>query len=370
MNMNKKRLALLLSLLLIISNGLSACDMLKLGGSDLDLPAPPVMEDAGENVELKRDGQGMTEAEKQHLSYAKDQWKRFYNATANFGETMDKYLEDIFSKALIVNENKDYLASKDKVIAACLALEQVKPEGIPASMKDLFAQFSVASNRMRGLISDIYVWNGTTLPEAFNEIVNEVETINQMAESFFTKADKEGVEAAAAEVQAVDWAAEESRERKLRETFNVYDYGIKWGASRYEVMGVEGMKENAFEVETLSYPTHVYQYGGTRNYHFNEHGQLDSITYELNGADFDRTHEGVAGTGEPVFDDIYELIPVVQYAFDTSTYAYWKDPYQAPDGSGDIYYEFDFPAETVVLRGNPAAPDEALRIIITAKTQE
>lgn len=366
------RTGLLLVLLFCLSLSLSACDLLKKG--DSDVPADlPVMEQSPENAEIKRDEKGMTESERQHLAYGKEHWNKFITAMVEFGESMESYLQEIKVKATPIDQIQTYKDSRDKLYKAARFLEAVDPTGIPESFKPAYAQMVVAANRARYMLSQIQQQNAYNLPDEYNNSLPFIDGIREQVVAFFDKVDAEGLAAAQGMVPNVDWAAEESREIKNREVFNVFDLGIRWGANRYEVMGVEGMQADAMSKEELVYPVHVYQYDALRKYHFNEYGQLDRYVYELDPHSFDDHYfdgQRYVSTGDPLLDDLNSLSAVVAFHFVPDQVAEAQPLQDASDGSGDLVVVFDQPAEVVELRGNTAIQEGPILITVSGKNVE
>lgn len=366
---------MILVLIFCFSLSLSACDLLQKG--DSDVPADlPVMEQSPENAELKRDEKGMTESERQHLAYGKEHWSKFMTALAEFGEKMDGYLEEINVKATPIEKLPAYTESRDKLYKAAKNLEAVNPDGIPEGcFKTAFDQMVVAANRTRYMLSQVEQQNAYNLPEAYNDILPFINDTSDTLSEFLDKVDQEGLAAAEGMVPAVDWGAEEARWSDLansqiqnREVFNVFDLGIRWGASRYEVMGVEGMQADAMAKDQLVYPVHVYQYDGVRKYNFNEYGQLESYVYELDPASFD-DHYMVDPNADDLTNDMRNLSAVLEFHFAPDQIAELQYPEDAGDGTGDVIVTFDQPAEFVEMRGNTANQAGPIVITVSGKTK-
>lgn len=331
------------------------------GGSKEEPLDLPVMESTLNGVELKRDNQGLSDSDREHLTYAKEKWASFKNAFNEFGNMMGKYTERIRTDALIVTDSQDYVNTRDALIEACTRIEAVKPEGIPQGMKNCYDQLVMATNRARWMISQVEQKNGVNLPQDFNDIQPVITDVDNRMTQFTQAIENSGLEAAQASMPALDWNAESNRQPTLRDTFNVVDLGIRWGASRWVVMGVEGLRQNAFSQDTLSYTGKYYQYGGTRTYHFNEFGQLDSYTYDLNGADFVPPES----PGDEVYNDIYEISAILEYCFVLDKAALKIPPTTTAEGNYEVV--IDQPAETVQIVGNPNNPAEPIHITVTAK---
>lgn len=365
MSKQKQRVSLVLALLLCFSVALSACDMLKKSGGNNEqepLNLPPMQATAGD-VELTKDAQGLTEVDHQYLSYAKEKWAKFKSAFDNFGAQMNTYVDRIFNDALLVDDSAEYVNSRNELLSACHAIEAVNPLHVPAGFKNLYDQMDYACNQCRGLISRIKQTNGTNLPAGYDEIKPVVDGLDGQVKSFFDTVAASGIDAAQSVIPALDWAKISAVRPDNRKTFNVSDLGIKWGADRFTVMGVEGLQENAFNSDTLTYPCEVYQYKGTRTYHFNEQGQLDSYYYEMDPASYDPNK-----TGDPVYDDVFELSSIVMYFFILDKPAQPITPVN--DGTGKLVVTFDPPAESVVLSGVSGDPAAPIRLDVTAKTAQ
>jgi hypothetical protein len=356
------RLLLVVSLFLAMSLSLSSCEQLQnLGlGKGPAVDVPPAVGEA-EKVELSKDEKGLDEIDRQYLAYAKDKWSSFEKAVDKFGSSMDSYLDRVFNEAAYVNDQKEYVQTRDKLMEAVHGFEAVDPAGMPEEFKNLYGKLFLAGNRARYMINIIQQHNATNLPEDFDAFKAEIAPWQDEINKFFSDVDATGLAQAAANISPVDWQAEEARETNNRNTFNVADYGLKWGASRWDVMGVEGLRENGYNAEVLSYKTKTYQYDSVRNYHFNEYGQLDYYTYDIDGSTFDRGNY----PDDPLYDDIYELAPMVMYHFVKDSPALRQQPYN--DGMGNLTVSFDQPAETVLLTG---APDGSITLTVTGKTVE
>lgn len=357
------RLAFVISLFLVIGLVFSACDQLdnlgigKNGGLDV-----PSMVDENEKLSLEKDNKGLDKVDHQYLAYAKEKWGQFEKALDAFGEGMDTYLDKVFEKAEYIEDQKEFIKTRKDLLTAIRNIERVDPSGLPKNFENLYQKLYLAANRARYMIHQAQQNNAATMPGDFEYAKEEIAPFKQSIEQFFAEADSAGLDTAVANILPTDWTAEANRSRELnnRNTFNVADYGLKWGSSRWDVMGVEGMQEGGYNKEVLSYETVAYRYDSVRNYHFNEYGQLDYYTYDVDGSTHDR---GVYD--DPLFDDIYELSPIIMYHFVRSGPALPVQPQN--DGVGNLSVSFDLPAETVLLYG---AVDGTITVTVTGKTVE
>lgn len=360
--MTKKTLSCTIMLLLLsLSLTLSACNLLdkdKGNSSGMTLPSMVV---EGDGVSLERDEKGFSEVDRQYLAYAKEKWRMLQSASDRFGQEKDGFLDRIHNKAAIILKDEVYVSTRNDLLNAVNAIEYADPDKVPAPMKNLYSQMLVASNRARRLIYQVLSVNGIDIEENYASYRQTLDSVNESVQAFFAKADSEGLEAAAASMPAPDWAAlAEDRAVDNVKSFNIGDYGLNWGVSRWAVMGVEGLQENAMSMETLSYPCHIYQYDCTRTYHFNEQGQLDSYHYSIDGASFDR-----GNYDDPVYDDMYELSAIVMYAFILEGPAIRSQPIDTGDGHWQV--TFDPAAESVVLSAVQNDPQQNIQLDVYAK---
>lgn len=355
---SEKRFSLILIMMLAFAILASSCQYLGFGDKNNGLAVPSMVENP-EDLELTIDEKGLNEIDRQYLAYGEEKWGQFVKAFDAFGKAMDSYLDKVFNDAIFVTENKDYIQSRDDLMKAIRNIERVKVEEIPQGFKNVYGKLYQVTNRARYLISITEQKNATNLPNDFDAIKAEIHPFKEDIEAFFATVKADGLEAAVAAVPAIDWTVEEARETDLRNTMNVYDYGLKWGASQWDVMGVEGLLEGGYKAENLSYATKVYQYDAVRTYHFNEYGQLDSYSYIIDGASFNR-----GNFQDPLYDDIYELSSIVMYYFVLDSPALPTTPQD--DGTGNYVIVFDQKSEIAELRGNIATGQ--ITLTVTGKT--
>lgn len=363
MNKPSTRLSLFFALVLSLSLLLTACDLFPGSSNGQEQPEgvqlPDMVEEPGA-AELSKDEHGLSKVDAQYLEYSKDKSERLLSSIRGFGERIDSYLNKIFDEAIYIKDNADYTASRDALLQACKDVERLSFKDMPAFLKNQYEQLVVLANRSRFMIYQIMQSNGTKLPDVYNELKRLADSYQQQADQFFNTVNSQGPEAASQLIAPLDWAAEEARKVELFGTFNVHDLGLKWGASRHEVMGVEGLLSGAEDKEYLAYETKVYLYTGTRSYHFNEHGQLDGYDYALNTASYDKT----PGNNN-VYEDLQAISPVLMYAFVLNTPAV---PVTPTDQGGGIYaVSFDQAAETVLMTGDVNDPAKPVRIEVRAK---
>ncbi len=358
--MNRKLRGFSLALVMLVSMSLllSGCDKLGLGGSDKGMEVP-TMAPTVEGVELSRDNKGLTEADHQYLAYAKEKWTNLEKGLENFGEKMPGYVDDIMKTAKYVDSYPDYVKTRKALLEVAGQIEAVDPDQTPEHFKEVYNKLYLSANRVRHMLMQIEDKNATNLPAIYDTTKAEIQPFKEALEQFFTQVDSQGLDAAAANVPPTDWEAEKTRHDglDLRNTLNVADYGLKWGSSRWQVMGVEGMQEGGATAETLSYNKVAYQYNTVLTYHFNEYGQLDSYTFDFDAGSFDR-----GNNEDPVYDDVLELSAIVMYYFINPTPAVPQQP--VFDGVNGYTVSFDPPAERVLLSGNP----ESLTLVVEGKT--
>lgn len=359
MNNKLRGLSLTLVMLLSISLLLTGCDKLGLGGSES--MEVPTMAPTAEGVELSRDAKGLSEADHQYLAYAKEKWAALDKGLTDFSQKMGPLVEDIMNTAKYVEEYPDFVNARKTLLGVAAQIEAVDPAQTPEHFKEVYNKLYLSANRVRHLFMQIEDRNATNLPDMYDTTVAEIQPFKEALEQFFAQVDSQGLEAAAANVPATDWEAERARHDNLdlRNTLNVADYGLKWGSSRWQVMGVEGMQEGGYAAETLAYNKVAYQYNAVLTYHFNEYGQLDSYTFDFDPASFNR-----GNYDDPLFDDVYELSSIVMYYFINDAPAIPQQP--VFDGVSGYTVAFDPPAEHVLLSGSP----ETLQLQVEGKTMD
>ncbi len=360
------RRSLLLTLIFCLCIGLTACDKLNgvLGGKADEGVALPSMEQEPRAEALSKDAQGLTESDHQYLAYAKDKAERFNTAFSEFGTKMDSYVDKIFTASLVIKDSKEYTETRDALYKACAQIERVRPDALPEEIKNLYEHLYYVANQARAMLTQVFQRNGTNLPKAYDDCKAVIDPELSKINAFIGTAESTGVDAAQNELDALDYDAILAAHPENRNTGNVSDYGIKWGASRFEVMGVEGLLPDAYSKEELGYACDLYNYKATRYYHFNEYDQLDSYRYDVDGSTFDYTHT----SEDPVYNDVYDLAPLVMYWFVLDTPALPQTP--TSDANGVYTVSFDLAAETVVIAGDSTAPNDPIRITVTAKRLE
>lgn len=351
--------SLVIAILLVSTMLFTACDKINLDlfNKKDELEIPTMAQDL-DHVQLERDENGLNESDRQYLAYAKDKADGLNKAAANFENGIEAFLKEVYETAQYIYENKDYSDAKMKIMEVVRQVEAVQPDQIPEEFVEAYTRLYQISNRLRHMLFQVESKNATNLPEAFNDMMEEIKPFQEDLNSFFETINKDGLGAAAAAIPTTDWEAEEGRTVSLRNSFNVADFGLKWGSSRWDVMGVEGLVQDGFKAENLSYNTVVYQYNAVRTYHFNEYGQLDSYKYDIDADSFTPNDY----PDNPVYDDVKELSAIVMYDYISDTYAMPQEPYN--DGAGNLTVSFDPPAETVVLQGNV----ESLTLVVEGKT--
>lgn len=351
--------SLIVAILLISTMLFTACDQLDLDlfGKKEELEIPTMAQDL-DNVQLERDEKGLSKSDRQYLAYAKDKAEGLSKAAANFEKSIDTFLKEVYETAQYIYENKDYSEAKLKIMEVVRQVEAVQPDQIPEEFVEVYTRLYQISNRLRHMLFQVESKNATNLPEVFNEMTDEITPFQEELNKFFEDVNNEGLGVAAANIPATDWDAEESRTVSLRNSFNVSDFGLKWGSGRWDVMGVEGLRRAGFMAENLSYDCVVYQYNAVRSYHFNEYGQLDSYKYDIDADSFTPNDY----PDNPVYDDVKELSAIVMYDYISDTYAMPQEPYN--DGAGNLTVSFDPPAESVILQGNT----ESLIVVVEGKT--
>lgn len=360
--MNRKLRGFSSALVLLVSMSLllTGCDKLGLSASSKSLEVP-TMAPAAAGVELSRDNKGLTEADHQYLAYAKEKLTNLDKGLETFGQKMSSYVDDIMKTAKDVEEYGDYVKTRNNLLEIAAQIEAVDPAQSPEAFKEVYNKLDLCANRVRHMLMQIEDKNATNLPAIYDTTKAEIQPFKEALDQFFAQVDSQGLDVAAANMPPTDWAAETERHDNLdlRNTMNVADYGLKWGSSRWQVMGVEGMQEGGASAETLSYNKVAYQYNAVLTYHFNEYGQLDSYTFDFDPASFNR-----GNNEDPVLDDVIELSAIVMYYFINDSPAIPQQP--VFDGVNGYTVSFDPPAEHVLLSGNP----DSLTLVVKGKTAD
>lgn len=359
------RKSLALGVLVSMTLLLCSCDQIKSITSGDGKVEVPSMAQGAEAMELTRDDKGLSDIDRQYLAYGKEKWDQYYKAVEDFGQTMNKdqsFLTQMREYAVDIKGEKDYQQVRTDLMSAAQRFEKVDPAQIPQSFQDFYDKLYTVANRARHFIYRVEEMNATNLPDDFTDFQSELAPYKEQIEKFISAVESDGLDAAAGSIPATDWGQEDTRHVELRDTFNVADLGLKWGSSQWDVMGVEGLKKDGYNAELLSYPNHVYQYDTVRNYHFNEFGQLDYYTYDIDGDSFNR---GIYSQTDPLFDDIKEISSIVMYYFVTDQPAIPAEP--AGDGAGNYTVQYDMPAETVLLEGRA---DGTITLTVTGKTTD
>ncbi len=350
--MQKKfpKILLLLALILSVNLTLSSCSLFKKDKSSDNLSEEAIdiiqQEDA---ADAQKNEKGLSRREEDFLRFGEERLANLIKQFNAFGEGTASYQEDAINKGISVERNKKFIESRDQLLEACSKIEIIPLSTVPENLKNFYEQNFRLANHCRQMIYQIERQNATNLPGVYNDVLTELNAYAVQARDFIAKVQEAGVNAAFALIPPVDWAAEASKERVLNATFDVGELGISFGATRAEVMGVEGLIPNYDKLEKLEYNTKVYLYEGVRKYFFNEFDQLYKVTYVFRPNNANPYNDLVA-----IWNPFCHSLQVPGY-FDNNEY----DMVQATGQNDQYYFDVDLPhlkARATATAGHPEIP--------------
>ncbi|MDO5734336.1 MAG: hypothetical protein Q4P08_04325 [Eubacteriales bacterium] len=349
---------ILICQILVLITLLSACSLFKKSkGNDAidDEVANIVQEDP--DADLKKNERGLSRREEDFLKFGEDKLANLIAAFNEFGKGTESYQSDVINKGIEVSKNKRFIETRDKLYEACTKIEAIPLSTVPESMRNFFEQNFRLANHCRLMAHSIQSENATNLPDAYNQVLTELNNYATQAQEFIAKIQDSGVELAQSIIPPVNWTEEEANRPSLTSTFDVAELGLYFGASRAEVMGVEGLVKDYDKLEKLEYDHTVYVYHGVRKYFFNEFDQLYKVSYL-----FRPNHQNPYHDLRDLFFPVHHSFQVPDY-FDLNPDMFIQESSQP----GEYFFSIDMPHLTAVIKSTSDHPEIPVSIDVTAK---
>ncbi|MDO5738208.1 MAG: hypothetical protein Q4P65_03040 [Eubacteriales bacterium] len=351
------KLSLLIVLCLALSL-LSACSLFKKGNKDseIDREAADIIQQ-DEQLDDKKNEQGLNKREEDFLKFGEERLAELITAFNEFGEASKSYQNQVINEGKELKKIKIYKETRLKLLDACHKLETIPLSTVPENLKNFYDQNFRLANHCRQMIYQIDRTNATDLPQRYNTILGELNNYAASAKNYIATIQSQGINAAQGLIAPVDWAAEQEIERTLSSTFDIADFGLNFGSTRAEVMGVEGLIPDYDKLEKLEYNCEVYVYKGVRKYFFNEYDQLYKVQYEFRPNEMNPFNDLLA-----IFYPLRRSFMVPEY-FDTNAMA----SIQGPDENGQHYFTVDLAHLTATIKATADHPEIPLTVDVEGK---
>lgn len=326
---------------------------------EIDLPEIE-MEGSDEQAEASKNSKGLTAREVQYLNYMDDQLAKLDAAWTEFGKKMPTFTKAAIDQGDVVTELSSFTQPRAKLLDACSMVEVLPLSSVPANLKLLFDNGFVLCNQIRGLMYETMHMNATNMPADYKKLNDSFSAFLSHAKAFIDDANQGQIEKAQGYFEPVDWEAVSKQKIALEDVFNVADYGLPFGSSRAQVMGVEGIVSGYDRMDSLTYPCVVYIYEGSRTYHFNEHDQLVSYTYQL-----------VPKDQNPYIDMMALHFPLLR-AFNYKEYYFmnFASSVTLNDRGYYVWYHDERPSCTLTMTAKGNDPSQPITIEVVAKVKQ